>query len=65
MDITTAFKKGNQQDSKNCRLIASLIAVDKIFEQLLCNKINMLLRQNSVQQNDSIQEKSTAAKQRC
>ena len=36
---TPAFKKGNQQDSKNCRLIASLIAVDKIFEQLLCNKI--------------------------
>lgn len=36
---TPAFKKGNRQDTKSYRPITSLIAVDKIFEQLLCNQV--------------------------
>ena len=36
---TPAFKKGDRQDTKSYRPITSLIAVDKIFEQLLCNQV--------------------------
>ena len=36
---TPAFKKGDRQDTKSYRPITSLIAVDKIFKQLLCNQV--------------------------
>ena len=38
---TPAFKKGDRQDTKSYRPITSLIAVDKIFEQLLCNQVTL------------------------
>jgi hypothetical protein len=35
---TPVFKKGNRQQDTNYRFIASLIAVCKIVEQVLCKK---------------------------
>ena len=36
---TPAYKKGDRQDTTSYRPITSLTAVDKIFEQLLCNQV--------------------------
>ena len=36
---TPVYKHGDKQEDKNYRPITSLIAVDKVFEQLLCNQV--------------------------
>ncbi|KAL9951208.1 hypothetical protein ACROYT_G043830 [Oculina patagonica] len=38
-ECTPAYKKGDRQDTTSYRPITSLTAVDKIFEQLLCNQV--------------------------